>query len=389
MDIRLSDYDDVVHAIYEAALAPVRRPDVTMAIAGICRASRALLFTWTAPETGGGFAFTHNVSQAALERWAAQSRHEDPFFRAGAAAGRLTEGSVMTGDELISLDELFATRFYAELWAPFDIARLCTGIVFDGTDARRLPTALSLYRSLRDPPFDGDTVDVTRRLVAHLSRALGVMFHLRDRELQVASSLAALDRLDGGVALLDRGRRVTFVNHAASVLFARGDTVVEERGEGGRRLCLQPRLRRQEAAFQAALGRALAPVAEDATDHFSRALLLAGSDSRPATVVHAAPLAPANDFSAHGAEARAIVFLYDLQSARQVRPELLCELFGMTGAEARAALQLMQGGSSKEMARHLGISVNTFRTQLAAAYAKSNTHRQADLLKLLLALPSR
>lgn len=61
----------------------------------------------------------------------------------------------------------------------------------------------------------------------------------------------------------------------------------------------------------------------------------------------------------------------------------------MTGAEARAALQLMQGGSSKEMARHLGISVNTFRTQLAAAYAKSNTHRQADLLKLLLALASR
>ena len=78
MDIDLRRYDDLVHAIYEAALEPRRWAAVTSGIADLCAAPRALLFTWTAPETAGGFAFTHNVSQAALERWAARSMHEDP-----------------------------------------------------------------------------------------------------------------------------------------------------------------------------------------------------------------------------------------------------------------------------------------------------------------------
>jgi DNA-binding CsgD family transcriptional regulator len=39
-----------------------------------------------------------------------------------------------------------------------------------------------------------------------------------------------------------------------------------------------------------------------------------------------------------------------------------------------------------DMAHRAGVSVNTFKTQLQAAYAKSHAHRQVDLLKLLLAL---
>jgi len=389
MDIDLRRYDDLVHAIYEAALEPRRWAAVTSGIADLCAAPRALLFTWTAPETAGGFAFTHNVSQAALERWAARSMHEDPFVKAGAASGRLVEGAAMTGDELVPLDELLATRFYAELWAPLDIARLCTGIVFDGTDTRKLPTALSLYRPLRDAPFDNEDVEVMRRLLAHLSRALGVMFHLRDSELQVASSLAALDRLPGGVVLLDARRHVTFANRAAEAVFERGDSILRESADGASRMRLHPRLARHEAPFQAALQDALAPSGRELPGHFSQAVLLASGDGQPVTVVHAAPLAPTNTFSSGRDAPRAIVFVYDLQSARAVAPELLCDLFAMTPAEARAAIELLQGGSSETMARRLGISVNTFKSQIAAAYAKSNTHRQADLLKLLLALAAR
>ena len=81
---------------------------------------------------------------------------------------------------------------------------------------------------------------------------------------------------------------------------------------------------------------------------------------------------------------RAIVFLYRLESVAQVRSELLCELFSLTPAEARAALQLLHGGGVTEMAERLGVSVNTFKTQLRVACEKTHTHRQADLLKLLL-----
>ena len=38
------------------------------------------------------------------------------------------------------------------------------------------------------------------------------------------------------------------------------------------------------------------------------------------------------------------------------------------------------------MAEPQGVSVDTFKNQLKPAYANSQTHRQADFLKLLLAL---
>ena len=68
---------------------------------------------------------------------------------------------------------------------------------------------------------------------------------------------------------------------------------------------------------------------------------------------------------------------------------MLCELFDLTPAEARAALQTLHRGSIPQMAVCLGVSATTFMTQLRLAYDKTRTHRQADLLKLLMALASR
>ena len=67
---------------------------------------------------------------------------------------------------------------------------------------------------------------------------------------------------------------------------------------------------------------------------------------------------------------------------------MLCRIFELTSAEALAALQIAAGGTVDDMAARLGVSVNTFKTQLQAAYMKTGTHRQADLLKLLLSLAS-
>lgn len=67
----LARYDDLVHAVYDAALAPARWPAVAKLIADAFRAPRALLFTWAHVPARGGFTFTHNISQAAVEQWAA------------------------------------------------------------------------------------------------------------------------------------------------------------------------------------------------------------------------------------------------------------------------------------------------------------------------------
>ncbi|MBC7683401.1 MAG: helix-turn-helix transcriptional regulator [Ferruginibacter sp.] len=58
-----------------------------------------------------------------------------------------------------------------------------------------------------------------------------------------------------------------------------------------------------------------------------------------------------------GSVPKASVFIYDLAVVGKVPPTLLCKLFVLTATEARAALQMLQGGTTEEIALRLGISV--------------------------------
>ncbi len=58
-------------------------------------------------------------------------------------------------------------------------------------------------------------------------------------------------------------------------------------------------------------------------------------------------------------------------------------LFGLTPAESRLATALYGGASLNEYAEQQGISSGTARIQLKSIFSKTNTNRQADLIKLL------
>lgn len=153
------------------------------------------------------------------------------------------------------------------------------------------------------------------------------------------------------------------------------------------RVGLVGRLSSFEGEFQRRLEDAMQPVAPD-TQHFSEALLLPTTMGIPGYVVHIAPLANSASFGPGAASTKAIVFIYDLRTAARVPARRLVELYGLTAAEAQAAVQLPAGGSIEEIASRLSVRANTLKSQLKAVYTKTGTCRQADLLKLLLALAS-
>ncbi|MFO0599597.1 MAG: helix-turn-helix transcriptional regulator [Myxococcaceae bacterium] len=58
--------------------------------------------------------------------------------------------------------------------------------------------------------------------------------------------------------------------------------------------------------------------------------------------------------------------------------------FGLTQAESRVVSRLAQGQSIKQLAQHLDISPETARTHVKRAMQKTATHRQAELVSLVL-----
>ncbi len=388
MAIDFSRYDDLVHRIYDAALEPAHWPSAMKAIAQACEASHSLVFTPLHRPAQGGFAIDFNLPAEMVECWASPAGLGDPYERACIERGLFADGVTMMGVDLVPYEEMVKTPFYKRVFKRMDVGQLCFSIVFDAVDAHKIPTVMSVHRSERSPLFEQQQVEILRRLNLHVSRALGVMFHLRDDAFQVAASHAALERLASGVLLLDGRGAVQFCNAAALQHLGQQNAVVLKAGVAvglGDRLTLVPCLHQHEDSFQKALRDAVQPLA-GVPDHFSNALVLPDADGKPACVVHVAPLGQASALSVGVETPRAIVFLYDLAAASRVSPTLLSELFGLTPAEARAALQMLQGGTAEDMAQRLGVTPHTFKSQLKTVYAKSGTHRQADLLKMLLAL---
>jgi DNA-binding CsgD family transcriptional regulator len=64
--------------------------------------------------------------------------------------------------------------------------------------------------------------------------------------------------------------------------------------------------------------------------------------------------------------------------------ESLRRRYGLTKAEADVALRVLDGTGLAPIAEELSISLSTVRTHLRHVFAKTDTHRQAELVRLLL-----
>lgn len=80
---------------------------------------------------------------------------------------------------------------------------------------------------------------------------------------------------------------------------------------------------------------------------------------------------------------QSVLFLIDLEATPLPSAACLEKIFGLTHAEARLALLLVDGITLTEAAESLKLSVATLRTQLKAIFNKTHTHRQAELVVLI------
>jgi DNA-binding CsgD family transcriptional regulator len=63
--------------------------------------------------------------------------------------------------------------------------------------------------------------------------------------------------------------------------------------------------------------------------------------------------------------------------------EVIGKLYKLTPTELRVLLAIVEVGGVPEVAEALGVAVSTVRTHLAQLFAKTDTNRQVDLVKLV------
>ncbi len=120
-----------------------------------------------------------------------------------------------------------------------------------------------------------------------------------------------------------------------------------------------------------------------------RGTLTAGDNvlalSRPSLLPsYIAMVAPINSRDEDIGEPFAVIFLSDPHRQNNFDSARLETIYGLTPAQARLTILLVQGLSLEEAAEKLYVSLNTVRSHLRQIFSKTDTKRQSEVVRIIL-----
>lgn len=275
-------------------------------------------------------------------------------------------GTVRTSDELVA--PYRSTEFHNDWVRPNQIEEG----VFVRLTAEANPVSLVVAGSADGPPYVTDErMELIDRLVPHIQQALRTQRQLdavRDRARHLAQTF---DRLSQGVAIVTDGMRLIECNAAAEHVLATRDGLRIDNG------VLVASFPREQRSLQTLAEQALT---REGVRRGGSLMCQRISGKRP-YVLHFLPL------DATSLETRidpvAAVFIIDPTHQRFPVERMLRELYGLTKAEGSVATLVLTGENIQGISDRLSLSSTTVRSHLQAIFAKTGTHRQAELVRVL------
>jgi DNA-binding CsgD family transcriptional regulator len=280
-------------------------------------------------------------------------------------------GSVFTSESLCSLAELATTEIYNDFMVRYGVEHGMFGVVENSTSRW---VSVSLFREARCSEFRVSDLETLNLLIPHMQRAFTSHFRLSTLKEHNRGIEAALNMLTAGVIFLGARGEVLLMNTSAEKVLNRKDGLLLARGKLGAVVCAES-TRLQEmirAASQTGGGRGLST---GGTIPISR------ERERPLSVT----VAPLREFNS-GCSQRpaAVLFISDPDQIVELPVDLLRRCYGLTPAEARLTLVLLEGHSLKEASDSCGVTYNTAKSQLKSIFLKTQVKRQGELIRLLL-----
>lgn len=249
-----------------------------------------------------------------------------------------------------------------------------------GQSDRRRPVGctITVHRPRKRGHADPHEIETFASLFGHVERALLVESRLGLGMEPESDGLELLEKRSTGIVILGGDGRVLFANRSARAFAERADAfVLGAEGIRAMRPSDDERLRRLVADTTA--------LAQRAGNDAGVMRLPRKSGARDYVLV-ACPLPERTALFPHVIPATCVL-ITDPDAAPVQTVALLRQAYGLTPAEARFALQLALGNTPEQAGTALQISLSTARSHLAAIFRKTETSRQAELMRLLLALP--
>jgi DNA-binding CsgD family transcriptional regulator len=283
-------------------------------------------------------------------------------------------------ETIIDDQALFRTEHYNDYMRPHGLGHYGAGMVLERGEHGW--AALSLADRRDDEVRRDHQMALLGILAPHLRRALKLRRTLIEARSAALVPQALFDGWAHAAFVLDRAGRVITMNRRAEALVAGGDGVALNRL--GRPYSFDDRSSRALDAAIAAC-RTFSGAAED--EALNGILLPRRNGGSP---FHAMlwPIASACEFGLPAGPGRILLVVSDPDSTPPDAITWIARRFGLSPAEARLAGAVIDGMPLAEAAEQLGIQLSTARTRLKTIQAKTECHRQLDLVRLAMSVPS-
>jgi len=234
---------------------------------------------------------------------------------------------------------------------------------------------IALHRTRKAERYQPADIGRFSVLHRHIERALRIGFQLGTLGTMQSCTTGLLDRSRAAIVLLDEKKRIVYANRSAEALRAAGDgfsmsarCVALSRAQDNSRL---------QCLIDGALRYAEVTTPADGAMQASRP-----SGRRPYTIL-VSPLSRC-DSGLSALRPAVCIVIVDPEEPASLSTDRLRAVFHLTQAEARLAVRLAEGEDLRAAASRLGIGYGTARARLAEIFRKTNTHRQGELIRLLL-----
>jgi len=336
--------------------------DLTGGLCGAC----AVLKPKT-PEQAAFWAASRGTPRGVIEMYARYHRRKDVIRMAiGARPDDIRRRERIR--DVTPMKELLRSEIYSDHMLPVGARDL--HLIGIGGNRGIVPvTVINVVKPKWNEDTDGIEDYVLTSLAPHLRRAFSIHWQLAEQRSVIGSGLAGFDSIGIGVISIGGALQTVVMNKAAERIMKSGDGLIWRSG----------RLHAESLEDDAGLARlvgvlsGLAPAdAEEPSICVRRK-----SGARPYVVTALPPVASEGGRGG-------LVFIKDPEESAVPDADVLMRTYGMTKMEAALCGALVSGKTKKDFGVERGLSENTVKTHLAAVFLKTNTDRQAELVRLVL-----
>ena len=356
--------------VYDAAVDSRSWPDVLGNAAGFVGGKSAALY-WkdVTSKTGGVHHDDGRMDALHNQLYFEEYITLDPSTNAQVFA-RLDEP--IAGADFMTPEELSESRFYREWMRPQGTVD-AVNVVLDKTATGA--AMFLVFRGEHQGVIDEEARRRMRLIAPHVRRAAHIGRVIERKTAEAAAFADTFDGLSAGVFLVDADGAIVHANAAAQGLLEAGDVVHSRRG---RLTVSNPKT---DLAFRDIFRSAREGDAEVGVKGISMPLATADGERQ---VAHVLPLTSGGRRKVvTGGAAVAALFMHKVAIDTRTPPEMIARSYGLTPAELRVLLAIVDVGGVPESAEALGVAQTTVKWHLGHLYQKTGAERQADLVKLV------